>query len=238
MPSGSTTSFGSPGSAGSAGFASGATAARRAVRAGRASARSPGRRSRCRRAARGSRPSRPTAGAGTSASTLSVEISTIVSSSATASPGCLAHSRMTPSETDSPIAGITISTASPSRPPAPVGLGLGLGLGERRRPVARTRRAAVQRDLGEQRADVHGVALGGVDLDHGARRGRGNFGVDLVRRDLDDRLVFRDGIAFLLVPFQDGSLGDRVPHRRHDHLDRGVDCHLGISGYLFHGGPG
>ena len=30
---------------------------------------------------------------------------------------------------------------------------------------------AVERDLGEQRADVHGVALGGVDLDHGARRG-------------------------------------------------------------------
>ena len=51
----------------------------------------------------------PEAGAGTSASTLSVEISTIVSSSATSSPGCLAHSRIVPSETDSPIAGISIS---------------------------------------------------------------------------------------------------------------------------------
>jgi hypothetical protein len=51
----------------------------------------------------------PEAGAGTSASTLSVEISTIVSSSATESPGCLAHSRIVPSETDSPIAGISIS---------------------------------------------------------------------------------------------------------------------------------
>ena len=58
-------------------------------------------------------PITPDAGAGTSASTLSVEISTIVSSSSTWSPGCLAHSRMTPSETDSPIAGIAISTASP-----------------------------------------------------------------------------------------------------------------------------
>ena len=56
----------------------------------------------------------PEAGAGTSASTLSVEISTIVSSSATGSPGCLAHSRIVPSDTDSPIAGMTMSTVSPS----------------------------------------------------------------------------------------------------------------------------
>ncbi len=52
----------------------------------------------------------PEAGAGTSASTLSVEISTIVSSSATSSPGCLAHSRIVPSLTDSPMAGILISS--------------------------------------------------------------------------------------------------------------------------------
>ncbi len=56
----------------------------------------------------------PAAGAGTSASTLSVEISTIVSSSATSSPGCLAHSRIVPSETDSPIAGIAISITAAS----------------------------------------------------------------------------------------------------------------------------
>ena len=52
----------------------------------------------------------PEAGAGTSASTLSVEISTSVSSSAIVSPSCLCHSRMVPSETDSPIAGMTTST--------------------------------------------------------------------------------------------------------------------------------
>ena len=38
-----------------------------------------------------------------------------------------------------------------------------------------------------------GVALGGVELDHGARRGRRDLGVDLVGRDLDERLVFGDG---------------------------------------------
>ncbi len=56
----------------------------------------------------------PGPGAGTSASTLSVEISTIVSSASTWSPGCLAHSRIVPSETDSPIAGIVISTTCSS----------------------------------------------------------------------------------------------------------------------------
>jgi hypothetical protein len=55
----------------------------------------------------------PAAGAGTSASTLSVEISTIVSSWAMASPGCLCHSSTTPSVTDSPMAGMTISTSVP-----------------------------------------------------------------------------------------------------------------------------
>ena len=48
----------------------------------------------------------PSPGAGTSASTLSVEISTIVSSASIASPSCLCHSRIVPSVTDSPIAGI------------------------------------------------------------------------------------------------------------------------------------
>ena len=55
----------------------------------------------------------PVAGAGTSASTLSVEISTSVSSSSTLSPACLAHSRIVPSLTDSPIAGICTSIVLP-----------------------------------------------------------------------------------------------------------------------------
>ena len=56
----------------------------------------------------------PAAGDGTSASTLSVEISTMVSSAATASPAPLAHSRIVPSLTDSPICGMTISRSSPA----------------------------------------------------------------------------------------------------------------------------
>ena len=52
----------------------------------------------------------PLAGAGTSASTLSVETSTTVSPSSTNSPSCLCHSSTVPSVTDSPIWGIWIST--------------------------------------------------------------------------------------------------------------------------------
>src|SRR5262249_41609559 len=52
----------------------------------------------------------PAAGEGTSASTLSVEISTSVSSAATVSPSCLCHSSTVPSVTESPIAGMTTST--------------------------------------------------------------------------------------------------------------------------------
>ena len=49
----------------------------------------------------------PETGAGTSASTLSVEISTSVSSAETVSPSCLCHSSTVPSATESPMAGMT-----------------------------------------------------------------------------------------------------------------------------------
>ena len=52
----------------------------------------------------------PEAGAGTSASTLSVDTSTRGSSASTWSPTCLSHSRIVPSVTDSPIWGMLICT--------------------------------------------------------------------------------------------------------------------------------
>ena len=52
----------------------------------------------------------PAAGAGTSASTLSVEISTSGSSASTRSPTCFSHPRTVPSVTDSPIWGMVICT--------------------------------------------------------------------------------------------------------------------------------
>src|SRR5262245_23826534 len=55
--------------------------------------------------------STPLPGLGTSVSTLSVEISSSGSSAATSSPSCLSHFVIVPSETETPIWGITTSTA-------------------------------------------------------------------------------------------------------------------------------
>ena len=88
--------------------------------------RSPGRRRPCRsrrarfrpapsrRPRRGSGRACPAAGAGTSASTLSVETSSSVSSGSTWSPTCLCHSSTVPSVTESPIWGMVICTVVPA----------------------------------------------------------------------------------------------------------------------------
>ena len=55
--------------------------------------------------------STPDAGLGTSVSTLSVEISSSDSSASIVSPGCFSHFVIVPSETETPIWGITTSTA-------------------------------------------------------------------------------------------------------------------------------
>ena len=56
----------------------------------------------------------PVAGAGSSMSTLSVEISTTVSPCLTESPTLTAHSRIVPSVTDSPPVGVTMSIVLPT----------------------------------------------------------------------------------------------------------------------------
>ena len=49
--------------------------------------------------------------------------------------------------------------------------------------------------------------------------GAGHLGVDLVRGDLDDRLVGLDRVADRLGPLEHDALGDRLAHRRHDDVD-------------------
>jgi hypothetical protein len=64
----------------------------------------------------------PDAGDGTSVSTLSVEISSSVSSASICSPTCLLHLVIVPSETETPICGMTTSIAvlvAISKKPAP-----------------------------------------------------------------------------------------------------------------------
>jgi hypothetical protein len=54
--------------------------------------------------------------------------------------------------------------------------------------------------------------------DRPARRRR-DLGVDLVGRDLDDRLALLDLVAFGDVPLEDRALGDRLAHLGHDDLN-------------------
>src|SRR5690606_19437996 len=67
-------------------------------------------------------------------------------------------------------------------------------------------------------ADLGVLVLLDADLEHGARDGGGDLGVDLVGRDLEQRLVDLDGLADGLEPAGDGALGDGLAERRHRHL--------------------
>jgi len=64
-----------------------------------------------------------------------------------------------------------------------------------------------------------------MDLQQGARGGRGDLGIDLVGGDLDEDLVDLDRVTLLLVPLEDGPLGHRLAHGGHGDLRRGVHCH-------------
>ena len=76
-------------------------------------------------------------------------------------------------------------------------------------------------DSGQRGSDRHGVALGDQDLvQHARRRGR-DLGVDLVGRDLQQRLVDLDVVADRLQPTRHGALGDGFAQLRHaDRRDR------------------
>ena len=93
------------------------------------------------------------------------------------------------------------------------GRGLLLGSGA----VARGRLAGL--DLRERLADLDGLVLLRQDLDQLSRGRRRDLGVDLVGRDLDDRLVLVDPVTLLLVPGEDGPLRHRFAHLGHRDLD-------------------
>ena len=80
----------------------------------------------------------------------------------------------------------------------------------RRRLLGRSRAAtlALLADHAELGADLDGLVLLRADLQEHAGDRRGDLRVDLVGRDLQQRLVDRDGVAHLLEPAGDGALGD------------------------------
>ena len=190
----------------------------------------------------------PADGAGSSTSILSVEISAIAWPSVTASPAATCHSTSVPSLTDSPAVGVTMSIVSPVAGSRRLGGDLRSGdVGGRRfrdrGAVARgghggglrldgavalgdRGRAVAGRDLGEDGAHLHGVALGNVDLGDRPAGGGRDLGVDLVGRDVHEDLVRLDAIALLLAPLEDGPLGHRLTHLREGDLHCRVDRHI------------
>ena len=71
------------------------------------------------------------------------------------------------------------------------------------------------------RADVDRLALLDEDLADDARCRARHLGVDLVGRDLEQRLVGLDRVADVLQPLRDGALGDGDAHLRHHDVDCG-----------------
>jgi hypothetical protein len=97
------------------------------------------------------------------------------------------------------------------------------GLG--RRLGRRSRGRALGGDHRQARPDLDRLALLHQDLLHDAGPWRGNLGVDLVGRDLEQRLVGLHRVADLLQPAGDRPLGDGDAHLRHHDVDRGSSGH-------------
>ena len=78
---------------------------------------------------------------------------------------------------------------------------------------------ALAGDPRQHRSDRDDAVHGYEDLgDYAGDRGR-DLGVDLVSRDLADRLVSGDPIAHLNPPRDHRAFGDRDPHLGHRHVD-------------------
>jgi hypothetical protein len=95
------------------------------------------------------------------------------------------------------------------------------GLGRRGRLVALA-------DVGDDLVDLDRVALFEEDLRESPGRRAGNLCVDLVGRNLEERLVAVDVLADLLQPPRNRPLRDGLAHLRHHHFG----CHK-ISSFQF-----
>ena len=107
-----------------------------------------------------------------------------------------------------------------------LGRRLGRRFGGRRfRGCRRGHLGAFRSDHREHGADLDRLAFLHEDLRDDALARARHLGVDLVGRDLEQRLVARDRLAFLLEPLRDRPLRDGHAHLRHDDLDLCLRSH-------------
>ena len=96
----------------------------------------------------------------------------------------------------------------------------GRPLPARARPAAGRRASALAGDPRQHGPDRDCLLDRHQDLGDDAGDRRRHLGVDLVGRDLADRLVGRDPVANLHPPRDHGALGDRHPHLGHRHVNQ------------------
>ena len=89
---------------------------------------------------------------------------------------------------------------------------LGAGFAARRR----LRGFAIGGDSADDRIHADGRAFGDFDFLQNAGGRSGNFGVDFVGGDFEERLVALDFVAGLLQPLGDGAFDDGFAHLGHD----------------------
>ena len=150
----------------------------------------------------------PAVGAGTSASTLSVEISTTVSSSETLSPASLCHSSTVPSDTDSPIWGMTMSTVLPSAGAASAGASSPSSAGGAAPLVSISASTAPTATVSPSCAWI----LTRVPV-AGAGTSASTLSVETSTRVSSALTV----VSFGGVPLKDGAFGDRLAHLGQGH---------------------
>src|ERR1019366_2711805 len=82
--------------------------------------------------------------------------------------------------------------------------------------------------------DLNGVAFGNLDFLKDSAGGRGDFGVDLVGGNLEQRFVALDLVTGLFQPLGDGPFENRFAHLGHDYVGR----HSSLSMKPFANGGG
>ena len=77
-------------------------------------------------------------------------------------------------------------------------------------------------------ANLYNVVFDGCDLEEDTSGRRWDFGVDLVRADLKQWFIHRDGVTNVFQPPGDGAFGDALAKLRHRdgnrHLDFSSSC--------------
>ncbi len=81
-----------------------------------------------------------------------------------------------------------------------------------------SRRSAFAGDHRDHVVDLDGLSRSNLDFTQHTTGRRGNFGIDLVGRNLKQRLIARNFVAHVFQPARDGAFKDGFSHLGHDNV--------------------